>query len=89
LESVDFLDGGDDPRWQQNLMEYQIGKYERAELPKTGLAAFTPAIAYAGPSSQGCERGVTPDVPIAISEVVPGATLNSLVSWIDANQAAR
>jgi len=64
----------------------QTGQVRRVEQAKTGLAAFTPIIAYTRPSGQGCERGVIPDVPITINEVTPDETLNSLLSWIGANQ---
>lgn len=61
----------------------QTGKVKRIDLPWTGLAASTPIIAYTRPSGLGCERGVIPDVPIAIDEVAPGATLNALLDRID------
>jgi hypothetical protein len=49
------------------------------------LDAFTPVTAYTRPSGHGCERGVIPDVPITINEVMPDETLNSLLTWIGAN----
>jgi C-terminal processing protease CtpA/Prc len=56
---------------------------KRIDLPWTGLAATTPIIAYTRPSGRDCQRGVLPDVPIAIDEVQPSGTLNALVDWID------
>ena len=66
----------------------QTGKYEQIALPKTGLAAFTPTIAYTRPSGRGCKHGVIPDVPIAINEVMPDETLDQLASWIRTHPAA-
>jgi hypothetical protein len=63
----------------------QTGQSHGIELAKTGLAAFTPTIAYTRPSGHGCERGVIPDVPITINEVTPDETLNSLLTWIGAH----
>lgn len=63
----------------------QTGKYEQIDLPRTGLAAFTPTIVYTRPSGRGCGQGVIPDVPITINEVAPQRTLNSLVAWIAAH----
>jgi hypothetical protein len=60
----------------------QTGQSHRIELAKTGLAAFTPIIAYTRPSGLGCERGVIPDVPIVINEVAPDKTLDSVLIWI-------
>jgi C-terminal processing protease CtpA/Prc len=67
----------------------QTGQVQRVEQAKTGLAAFTPIIAYTRPSGHGCKRGVIPDVPIAINEVTPDETLNSLLNWIGANPPTR
>ncbi len=61
----------------------QTGQVKRIDLPWTGLAATTPIIAYTRPSGRDCQRGVLPDVPIAIDEVQPSGTLNALVEWID------
>lgn len=66
----------------------QTGQSHRIELAKTGLAAFTPIIAYTRPSGVGCERGVIPDVPIRINEVAPDKTLDSLLLWIVTHQVA-
>ena len=63
----------------------QTGQVHRIEQAKTGLGAFTPVTAYTRPSGHGCERGVIPDVPITINEVMPDETLNSLLTWIGAN----
>jgi C-terminal processing protease CtpA/Prc len=60
----------------------QTGQVKRIELPWTGLSASTPIIAYTRPSGHGCERGVLPDVAIAINEVQPDEALNALVAWI-------
>jgi C-terminal processing protease CtpA/Prc len=64
----------------------QTGQVKRIPLPWTGLSASTPVIAYTRPSGHGCERGVIPDVPIAINEVNPDETLNTLVAWIRHHQ---
>ena len=64
----------------------QTGQVKRIALPWTGLSASTPVIAYTRPSGHGCERGVIPDVPIAINEVDPDETLNALVAWIRHHQ---
>lgn len=64
----------------------QTGQVHRIEQAKTGLGAFTPVTAYTRPSGHGCERGVIPDVPITINEVMPDETLNSLLTWIGGNQ---
>lgn len=61
----------------------QTGQVQRIALAKTGLSATTPVIAYTRPSGRGCERGVVPDVSIAIDEVRPNETLNALVRWIN------
>jgi hypothetical protein len=63
----------------------QTGKYEQIHLPRTGLAAFTPVIAYTRPSGRGCGRGVVPNVPITTNEVEPENTLSSLVSRVKAD----
>ena len=60
----------------------QTGQVRRVEQSRTGLAAFTPIIAYTRPSGHGCEHGVIPDVPITVNEVTPDTTLNSLLTWI-------
>jgi hypothetical protein len=64
----------------------QTGQVHRIEQAKTGLGAFTPATAYTRPSGHGCERGVIPDVPISINQISPDETLDSLLTWIGANQ---
>ncbi|HKS57673.1 MAG TPA: S41 family peptidase, partial [Steroidobacteraceae bacterium] len=46
----------------------QTGKVKAIVMPRTGLAAFTPTIAFTRPSGAGCTRGVLPDVSIAIDE---------------------
>lgn len=63
----------------------QTGQVTRIDMPKTGLSAATPIIAYTRPSGHGCTRGVIPDVPIAINEVRPEQTLDALVDWITAH----
>jgi C-terminal processing protease CtpA/Prc len=60
----------------------QTGQVKHIDLSWTDLSASTPTIAYTRPSGRGCKRGVIPDVPIAINEVEPDATLNALVAWI-------
>ncbi len=42
----------------------QTGQTKAIELPRTGLRAFTPVIAYTRPSGAGCERGVVPELAI-------------------------
>jgi Peptidase family S41 len=63
----------------------QTGQVKRIDLPKSGLAASTPIIAFTRPSGEGCKRGVLPDVPIAIDEVTPSQTLDALARWIQRN----
>lgn len=60
----------------------QTGKVKPIALTKSGLAAATPIIAFTRPSGEGCNRGVLPDVPIAINEVTPPETLDALLDWI-------
>ncbi len=60
----------------------QTGQVKRMDMPRTGLSAATPIIAFTRPSGEGCKRGVLPDVPIAIDEVTPAATLDALLQWI-------
>jgi C-terminal processing protease CtpA/Prc len=60
----------------------QTGQVKPLAMPRTGLAAVTPIIAYTRPSGHGCDRGVIPDVPIAIDELRPDATLDALADWI-------
>ena len=61
----------------------QTGQVRRISMPKTGLNAVTPVIAYTRPSgSSGCRRGVIPDVSIPIDEVRPDETLTTLVKRI-------
>lgn len=60
----------------------QTGKVKRIVMPRSGLSAATPIIAFTRPSGEGCKRGVLPDVPIAINEVTPAETLDELVHWI-------
>jgi peptidase S41-like protein len=64
----------------------QTGQVRRIEQAKTGLSAASPVIAYTRPSGHGCERGVIPDVPISINQVLPDETLYSLLTWIGANR---
>lgn len=60
----------------------QTGQVKRIDMPKSGLSAATPIIAFTRPSGEGCKRGVLPDVPIAIDEVTPSETLDALLHWI-------
>lgn len=62
----------------------QTGQVNPIAMPATGLRAFTPIIAYVRPSGRGCERGVIPDVAVAIDEVNPDRTLSALVERIRA-----
>jgi len=64
----------------------QTGQVTHIDMPKTGLSATTPLIAYTRPSGHGCTRGVMPDVPILIDEVKPDETLNALVNWVGAHR---
>jgi C-terminal processing protease CtpA/Prc len=68
---------------QTAALSCQTGQVKHIDMPWTGLSATTPIIAYTRPSRQGCQRGVMPDVPIAINEVRPEETLNALANWID------
>ncbi|NJO33665.1 MAG: hypothetical protein HC869_11520, partial [Rhodospirillales bacterium] len=65
----------------------QTGQVNSIPMPATGLRAFTPIIAYVRPSGTGCERGVIPDVAVAIDEVNPERTLAALVERIRAELA--
>ncbi len=65
----------------------QTGQTRSTSLPKTGLSAVTPIIAYTRPSGHGCKRGVIPDVPIPGDEVKPDDTLDALLAWIVAQPA--
>jgi hypothetical protein len=58
----------------------QTGQVQRLAMPKTGLNAYTPAIAYTRPSGVGCRRPVVPDVRLDVDEVNPDATLMALVA---------
>lgn len=60
----------------------QTGQVKRIDMPRSGLSAATPIIAFTRPSGEGCKRGVLPDVPIAIDEVMPSETLDALLHWI-------
>jgi hypothetical protein len=60
----------------------QTGQVKPIEMPRTGLAATTPIIAYTRPSGHGCDRGVIPDVSIATDELRPDETLALLADWI-------
>jgi hypothetical protein len=60
----------------------QTGQVKPLAMPRTGLAAVTPIIAYTRPSGHGCDRGVIPDVPIAIDELRPDEALAALADWI-------
>ncbi len=62
----------------------QSGQSHSVAMPKTGLNAVTPIIAYTRPSGTGCARGVIPDVLVPIDEVHPERTLDALVRKIEA-----
>ena len=66
----------------------QTGQVNPVAMPATGLRAFTPIIAYVRPSGRGCERGVIPDVAVAIDEVNPDRTLSALVERVRAEWSA-
>jgi hypothetical protein len=51
-------------------------------MPKTGLNATIPVIAYTRPSGEGCQRGVIPDVAVPVDEVMPERTLAALVARV-------
>jgi hypothetical protein len=57
-------------------------------MPETGLRAFAPIIASVRPSGRGCERGVIPDVAVAIDEVNPDRTLRALIERVRAELSA-
>jgi hypothetical protein len=42
----------------------QTGQVKRIAMPRTGLHAFTPVIAFTRPSGTGCAHGVIPDIEI-------------------------
>lgn len=60
----------------------QTGQVQPIAMPKTGLSAVAPSIAYRRPSGTGCDRGVMPDVAVAIDEIRPEQTLEALRKWI-------
>lgn len=60
----------------------QTGQDQSIAMPKTGLSAFTPLIAYTRPSGKGCDRGIVPDVPVKVYDVFPERTLKRLVNQI-------
>jgi hypothetical protein len=62
----------------------QTGQVRPIAMPRSGLSAFAPIIAYTRPSGTGCERGVIPDVRIRIDEVMPERTLAALVAEVNA-----
>jgi C-terminal processing protease CtpA/Prc len=61
----------------------QTGQVRPIAMPRSGLSAFAPIIAYTRPSGAGCARGVIPDVAIPIDEVAPERTLQALVARIE------
>ena len=67
---------------ETGALSCQTGQVARLEMPRTGLSASTPAIAYTRPSGVGCRRGVMPDVVVPIDQVRPDNTLAALVSRI-------
>ncbi|HEY3949662.1 S41 family peptidase [Phenylobacterium sp.] len=60
----------------------QTGQVKRIDLPRTGLSASSPVIAYTRPSGRGCRRGVIPDVPIPLNEMRPEAAVSALAARI-------
>lgn len=65
---------------RSGALSCQTGQVQRLPMPKTGLNAYTPAIAYTRPSGVGCRRPVRPDVAIVVDDVRPDATLAALVA---------
>lgn len=60
----------------------QSGQVRPLAMPRSGLSAFGPIIVYTRPSGQGCERGVIPDLALAIDELAPDRTLDALVARV-------
>lgn len=67
----------------------QTGKTRLVAMPKTGLTAVTPVIAFTRPSGEGCRRGVLPDVPVPVDDVDPDETLRALLERISERSAGR
>jgi C-terminal processing protease CtpA/Prc len=60
----------------------QTGKTRLIAMPKTGLTAVSPIIAFTRPSGQGCRRGVVPDVPVPFDDADPDKALRELIAQI-------
>jgi C-terminal processing protease CtpA/Prc len=60
----------------------QTGKTRSVAMPRTGLAAVAPSIAFTRPSGEGCRHGVLPDVPVPVDDVDPDQTLRMLLERI-------
>lgn len=60
----------------------QTGKIKFMKLPKTGLNAFTPIIAFTRPSGKGCAQPIVPDVRIDHSNVDPQDAVEQLARKI-------
>jgi Peptidase family S41 len=58
----------------------QTGQVQRLPMPKSGLNATIPVMAYTRPSGAGCHRGVIPDLTLPVDEVMPERTLAALVA---------
>jgi hypothetical protein len=67
---------------ESGALACQTGQVQRLPMPKTGLNATIPVIAYTRPSGEGCQRGVIPDVAVPVDEVMPERTLAALVARV-------
>jgi C-terminal processing protease CtpA/Prc len=65
----------------------QTGQVKRMAMPRTGLQAVTPVIAFVRPSGRGCERGVVPDVVIDDDGLDPDRAPTQLANQILAASA--
>jgi len=66
----------------------QTGKTRPVAMPRTGLVAVTPGIAFTRPSGEGCRRGVLPDVPLSVDGIDPDETLRALLGRISVERSA-
>lgn len=49
---------------ETGALSCQTGQVKFMAMPKTGLRAYTPVIAFVRPSGAGCDRGVIPDLTV-------------------------
>lgn len=66
----------------------QTGQVKRMAMPRTGLQAVTPVIAFIRPSGTGCQRGVVPDVALDDDGLDPDRAPALLARQILAGEAS-